>query len=885
MTTAAPTFSQIKAQVAAIRQKVPQERVIGIRAQGRWTDAPCQQDGAETYLIQQCDSPLAIRMALSENNDAQAIKVLITSLNEADLGDDVLLRLAKRRLFPIESWQIVKSLFQAHAIDPRLIQQPWIAEYLMDWIPAEGYPSASGGFLDAELVWSILLSRGIGLSDQQIDSLAILKWSINLENIVRYREAPADFREAVVDWLASLAGPVAKAVFNCIAVNERPDALPIGLAVGVLFHLEVGTQLDKAVGKLEERYLGGTSPDTGTIGQWSAVATEVVLLHLSDQTQKHQLLRRADEILCEVGAESYAYLSNTSPLGFEQRLATFGKRLLETLEQTTETFEQLADARRVVLEHDRAKTEREQRRLERVDMAVRLIQWLIKKQEPVPRSLAEAVTEQLTEGGFVDWARLSLHSGDPVRELSEAYTALIEQVTAIRERQAYQFANLLQNWTESGSTGKAVIPIEQILTSVVAPLAVHAPLLVVVMDGMSMAVCRELMADIVAGHEWVSLCQQGQTSAVMAGLAAIPSVTEVSRTSLLCGQLRRGKSTEEKAGFASHPALLAHCRSVPPVLFHKPALRENNDAVLADEVRKAIASPQRRIVGVVVNAIDDHLLKGEQINIRWSQDDVEVLSILLHEAKMTNRLVVLLSDHGHVLDYKTKGQSFEGGERWRFDDGQPGKDELQISGSRVLIPESKSLIAPWTERLRYGSKKNGYHGGLTPQEMVVPIAVLCASNSYPVGWSEAPVDTPTWWEEPLDKGDTLQLPSPLKPMQQVFGPLFNLEAPFEQQIPQWVIALLTSPIYNAQKKLAGRAVPSNDLFTKVIMALDSYGGKMTSTALARTINYPVSRVRNLLTVIQRVLNLDGYAVLTRDETSDTVELNRNLLCQQFDLVF
>ena len=45
MTTAAPTFPQIKAQVAAIRQKVPDARVIGIRAAGRWTgDARCRME-------------------------------------------------------------------------------------------------------------------------------------------------------------------------------------------------------------------------------------------------------------------------------------------------------------------------------------------------------------------------------------------------------------------------------------------------------------------------------------------------------------------------------------------------------------------------------------------------------------------------------------------------------------------------------------------------------------------------------------------------------------------------------------------------------------------------------------------------------------------------
>ncbi len=63
----------------------------------------------------------------------------------------------------------------------------------MDWVPKEGYPSVSGGFLDAETVWSILLVRGIGLTDEQPDLLALLKWSINAENVARFREAKSEF--------------------------------------------------------------------------------------------------------------------------------------------------------------------------------------------------------------------------------------------------------------------------------------------------------------------------------------------------------------------------------------------------------------------------------------------------------------------------------------------------------------------------------------------------------------------------------------------------------------------------------------------------------------------------------------------------------------------
>jgi len=68
-----------------------------------------------------------------------------------------------------------------------------------------------------------------------------------------------------------------------------------------------------------------------------------------------------------------------------------------------------------------------------------------------------------------------------------------------------------------------------------------------------------------------------------------------------------------------------------------------------------------------------------------------------------------------------------------------------------------------------------------------------------------------------------------------------------------------------------------------LRALDSRGGKMTSAAISRAANFPAPRLRGLLAVLQRVLNIDGFAVLTRDEASDTVELNRELLRRQFEL--
>ena len=300
-----------------------------------------------------------------------------------------------------------------------------------------------------------------------------------------------------------------------------------------------------------------------------------------------------------------------------------------------------------------------------------------------------------------------------------------------------------------------------------------------------------------------------------------------------------------------------------------------------------------------MNAVDDHLLKGEQIDTRWSRDEIKVLPVLLHEAKTAGRTVVMISDHGHILDCHAKGQAYEGGERWRMDEGRPTDGEFCIKGPRVVMPESKTLIAPWTERVRYGIKKNGYHGGVSPQEMVTPIAVLNGSNDFPSGWVEATVDLPTWWDVAGGAvgGDEkpLQKLKPQRAKEKPPGVLFVLDEEPAQvptvavaptvvgPAPVWVTTLLSSPVFDEQKRLAGRAVPANDVLTCLLIAIDERGGKITSPALARAIQFSPMRLRGLLAISQRVLNVDGFPVLTRDEASDTVQLDRSLLLKQFDL--
>ena len=83
-----------------------------------------------------------------------------------------------------------------------------------------------------------------------------------------------------------------------------------------------------------------------------------------------------------------------------------------------------------------------------------------------------------------------------------------------------------------------------------------------VIDGMSFAVFRELVEDLTR-QDWAEIRPDDHGS-VWPGIAALPSVTEVCRTSLLCGRLRQGQASDEKNGFAEHPELVRACRNGQP---------------------------------------------------------------------------------------------------------------------------------------------------------------------------------------------------------------------------------------------------------------------------------------------------------------------------------
>jgi hypothetical protein len=97
----------------------------------------------------------------------------------------------------------------------------------------------------------------------------------------------------------------------------------------------------------------------------------------------------------------------------------------------------------------------------------------------------------------------------------------------------------------------------------------------------------------------------------------------------------------------------------------------------------------------------------------------------------------------------------------------------------------------------------------------------------------------------------------------------------------WVAALLLSDVFAQQMEVFGGRLKKEQV-KQALRALAERNGVQMKAALAQQMNVPPIRVDGLLASIQRILNVDGYPVLTVD-SSQTVRLNLTLLREQFAL--
>jgi len=897
------TEARLRPQVAGLLRHKPNARFLGFYSPAPWSGPESMTIDGKVVRVAYCASVLAAREALCAADSGSDCLALLTPRSSDELGQDVLARLERRRLLPIESWDVVCSLFGAQSPDPQLAGEKWLSEALIEAAPIEGYAPVPGAVLDSESAWRALLQYKLGLDTQTLDMEQLLRWAAGGGG-EKVRTVLPELRQGVLRWLEEHLGRGAAAVFRTVEAGHGADAVALGLVARVLAVREIdgveAVLLRDALVRLEPR-LGGHSLSPEEARAWSEGAERVLLA--SPSATATSLQEQATRLLRDLRIESLAHLSSVLPMGGEQRMQRLGEGLRGFVASPTKnSTAAIETAATRALEHVGIKGDPARRRV--VEMSCRIVRRLEAGHAPAaPQSLLDAALAYATDGAYLDRVRAGLADGDALPGFNEVVAKLLAQARDAREEENHVFAKMLAGWLEGGSDTESLFGVEAVVDRVLAPLAKQMPVLVVVIDGLDLPTYHGLASELVRAG-WVERAP-GESPASRYALATIPSVTEVSRTSLLCGRILRGSGAEESQGFASHPGLLAACTSkLPPVLYHKADLGGGGAVGLDAEIRSEIDRVERRIVGVVVNAVDDHLMKGDQVRVTWGLDTIGPLRALVECAGQAGRALVVLSDHGHVVDRGVEYRRQEmAGARWRSAAaGTPLAEEVVLRGPRVVSADGGPILGLWSERLRYGGKQNGYHGGVTPQEMVVPAAVFMFGDAKAAGWDEVRSAVPAWWDRReiaasvVDSAKLIAAPTPVVipppapvPDKKVQFDLFAPKPSPQPSVtpaatgPMWIATLLTSETYLAQQKRHSRLALPDERVRELLAVLDARGGKLTQVALARSLKVPTVRLPGILAAARRLLNLDGYDVLAVDTESGTVELNQLLLRTQFGL--
>jgi hypothetical protein len=875
------TVAQLKRESDRTDRGAARKRCFGIQADA-WS-GPDQLDAdGETLRIVFCKSSLAVRQALDSVADEGQRIVVITPCNGADLGIDVEARVVRNKFQRPDPWQAVRDRFRADGgIAPNVPKPNWLRDALLEVAETELPTLSTSTVLDLETVRSTLFVS-LGLP-RHPDLRTLVDWAEE-RSVAEWSRRPKELQECVATWLEDVIGLAARAIIDLVSAGHGDKARSFGLVARLFLETarvssEQRELLVKASGRAEA-LLQRRSLDSNQIAPWVEVVEAELHSELGpEHSRKWQHIQvQADQLLAHLGLESLSFLSRCLSSGLRAREEILAAELSVVLDSGVSDLSPVSKAIDAVLEHKLAEVERKGR-LKALPMCLKLLRWL---RTPVDSADGfSALAKQYVTGEcFVDWARERLEYPEPVqRPLLELWRLVANRREEFNRRFAQSATAHFAGSLESDS----IIPLEQALERVVAPLMKVRKVAVIVLDGASLAVFREIQADF-EQHGWREM---GPTDPAtgrgrsLAGLALMPTVTEVSRTSLLCGQPTKGDAATEKAGFAAHAAL--RHGSKKPQLFHKDAITDERLGMTEAAVR-ALSSDGPQVVGFVLNAIDDWLAKSDSDAAHWSIERIKPLMEILEHAAQADRVVVVTSDHGHVREHNT--QCVDGGDGTRYRLQGPLRDqEVMLRGPRVVTAGSQ-VIAPWTEALRYSAaKQHGYHGGATPQELLVPLSIFIHRGNSADGYEETPFLLPPWWQDGVASPavSTKAASQKRTAKTQEVEPQRVQALPFASQGRALIAELFKSEIYDAQRKLAQRARIDDSKFESMLNLMVEQGGTMTLPALAARLQVPESRARGYVVAMRRVLNLDGVEVLAFDEQAGTLTLHANLLRVQFGI--
>lgn len=881
----------IRARLKKARDKHYKSGVLGLRAKPSWDGDDFAYEGTPVTVVA-CPSVLALWEAIDQRNPEQWT-VVLTSVEDDDLGDTVLAHLLDGRLITPDPWDALRSNFAATTIEPALYRthnDRAIANGLLTALSPDAYIPAPSGVLTRDHAMATIARDVLKIvkdADVEIDTLAVLEWSRSqdvTEGLVTLSTLGGpELSAAFQSWLSERSGRLRKPVNALMAAGRITELVPLGVVAGLF---------DESDGKALGVFLGSyglSELDAEDLGSWYQDTRGLVTNSLNAQ-QQQAVLTTAASVVNQLGINDVAATSELLPQGLDARLVALSDAITEALPNPLPPD---LDARLLsdgalrdietrwtrVQQHFLADRDHSCRAF---GGAVRLARWLA---APVAaaQGLAQSTQRYVRTDSWVDAALVTARRGADQPIPAAALRAIIDVALARRAQHDRSFAAALAD-----APTPPVQTIENVMHDLVIPIAKTSPTLLIVVDGLSLAATNDLVRST-QSEGWTELSANRDARRASA-LAVLPTLTQRSRCSLLCGELREGGDGPERSGFLAllHNAQLEATGGVPDPIFHKKALDAvPSGAKLASDVRNAIADVTRQpLVAVVLNYVDDTLHHVDPGGTDWNLETITYLGPLLSAAKNAGRTVVITSDHGHIIENGSSAKVTRAntyGQRAHGDLANVDPDrEVVVKGPRVLT-ENNEVVLAVDETIRYGARNAGYHGGATPAEAIVPVVVLVAGE-LPDGATRVVGAEPPWWyAEAIKVSDEPAVPVTKRPRKtaQDVPSLFDDDSDTIVTPSNRLAAkVVATKVFAQQLTLAGRIILQHDQIRALLQALvDTSAHEITLAQAAAALGVATPSVNGALMQAKRVLDVEGYEVLRVG--SGIVRLDIAVLKEQF----
>lgn len=818
----------------------------------------------------------------------------------------------------------LKRLFGVGDVDKDALASP-----LADWLLRERSTrriALRTNRLTHEVMWATWMAENLGLDTEGGFALdALLAWAATDVRVKVYSDGPGavpELNAALLGVLERALGPAGSLAFRAWEQGRGRQLLEYA----VLFEALAGSA-DAAVRMWMKQRLRtefGLTDETAltevpaSLGR-SAGAALRYIERRSDGISARAIVRAAEERVDDTEIRLALEPSRRLPSAFDARLATLGDTLLESA--ATPSAEMVTRAGTLLRElegHELAAEGDGVRHVERALMAIRLLAWLVSHETngiatgASPYDAVESLGSWYAEeGGYVDWARRAAR-GTADTAFGRGIQAVVKRADATRMTLDRTFAKAFVEWNAAGQPSQNVLPIDHALERIAAKFlddGADRRLLVLLLDGMAWAQAVELLESL-GQAEWGPLAWHGTKKGRIGSgmypvvLAAVPSVTDVSRSAFFSSKPPTpGKAEDtqkDRERFRENKIIAKFCAaSEQPTLLLR-AESHTKGGVASEEALRLVADPDRRVVAIVVNAIDDSLKGNPATRHAWGMENIASLPDLMERARSSGRAVLLASDHGHVPAdlLESKGTHAGGGARWRplATANEPVNDfEVAVPAGRAWAPRGAwgvALMADETGRWS-GSTHAGEHGGASLAELCAPCILVGTDGlSGPVADDAVAVRAhyvPSFWHlgvsspapvivEPARVPTELAVP----PRQLVLPTLAPPEPP--RPPPKKSTAPPTSA-FGKSSVLEARVkdAATRKEIVRAVEFLLSRNGVAKDAAFAAEMSVAARRAGGLVAKYQEALNVDGYEVLRYDSASHDVILDIGKLRVLFEV--